>query len=185
LELSETTLRPLPPVFNPEAPRFTFQQALNRLEAVLSAKHALYIILRRNDSLVAVTYVPYLASAGSKKALLERRNELVEHLGQKNFSESIICKEMGEITDARSWDERDGHGQSWNDANAREEQNCENHEETDVETAGAKDLGYKKNKCRLCDRRLKNKINDDALEALSKLNEDGACVQLVSLANPP
>lgn len=152
---------------------------------MLSPKHALYLILRRKDSLVAVTYVPYLASAESKELLLESRNELVNDLGKENFSASIICKEIGEITDARSWDERDGKEKSREDANAEGEQSCGVHEETDAETAGAKDLGYRKNKCRLCDRRMKNKINDDALEALSKLDESGACVQLVSRSNGP
>lgn len=41
------------------------------------------------------------------------------------------------------------------------------------------DLGYKKTKFRLCDRRMKNKIEDDAFSALKKLGEGGNCVQLV------
>jgi twinfilin-like protein len=179
LEPSDATLRPLTPVSYPIETQYTFQQALNRLDAVLNPNRALYLILRRDDLLVAITYVPYLASAESKKSLLEHRNELVKSLGQEKFAAAIICKEVGEITDARSWDERDGQGQSWKSAHSKGVQSCENYEVDDAENE-VKDFGYKKNNCRLCDRRMKNKINDDALEALGKLDKDGACVQLVS-----
>jgi twinfilin-like protein len=185
LPLSNMTLRPLPPISYPNDTQNAFQQALNRLDTVLSPKHVLFLVLRRNNALVAVTYVPYLASAESKKTILEGRKTVVENLGQHNFAASIICKEMGEITDARSWDERDGQGQgqSWTDTDAKQEQPSENTEDDHAEHPDIKDKGYKKTKCRLCDRRMKNKMNDDALSALSSLGEDGACVQLVG--HPP
>jgi hypothetical protein len=44
------------------------------------------------------------------------------------------------------------------------------------------DLGYKQNKCRLCGRRMKNKIAPEALEGLKSLNTSGTMVQLVSIA---
>jgi twinfilin-like protein len=153
---------------------------LNRLDTILSPKHVIFLVVHHNDALIAVTYVPYLASAKSKNTLLEGRNKVIQELGQDNFAASIICKEMGEITDARSWDERDGQGQSWDDVNARAEQSIGAPEDSHAEHADVKDEGYKKTKCRLCDRCMKNKINDDALSALSSLSEDGACVQVVS-----
>ncbi|KAF2678128.1 hypothetical protein K458DRAFT_377137 [Lentithecium fluviatile CBS 122367] len=177
VEISHSTLRPLISVSFPKESQSTFQQALNRLDGVLSPKHALYLILRRNDSNVAITYVPYLASAESRNILLQHRAELIRTLGGEHFAASIICKEMGEITDARSWEERDGQGESWEVASNENVQSCEKHEGDEAETE-VKDLGYKKNKCRLCDRRMKNKINEDALSALSKLHEAGTCVQL-------
>jgi twinfilin-like protein len=177
---SDTTQRPFAPISYPEESQYTFQQALNRLDTVLTPKHALFLILRRDDSLVAITYVPYLASVDSKKLLLEVRNELIEGFGEEHFSTSITCKEIGEITDARSWDERDGQGQSWHDANDEGEHSREKHDMDEAGKYNAKDFGYKKNKCRLCDRRMKNKITDDALEALRNLKEGGRCVQMVS-----
>lgn len=87
---------------------------------------------------------------------------------------SLICKEIGEVTDVRSWIERDAHQQE----NPIEEHVgvCEAAQE---HNKVAKDLGYKKNKCRLCDRRMKNKITDGAFEALSGLDKAGDCVQIV------
>ena len=86
---------------------------------------------------------------------------------------SLICKEIGEITDARSWVERDA---LTNETEA-EEKPCGDSHDHDGNTT---DIGYKKNQCRLCDRRMKNKITDEALAALGKLKNEGDCVQIVS-----
>jgi twinfilin-like protein len=72
----------------------------------------------------------------------------------------VICKEIGEVTDARSWEERD----------------TEKHLHAGIVLI---DAGYKKNKCRLCDRRMKNKISPEALEAFTKLEVAGTAVQIV------
>jgi twinfilin-like protein len=94
------------------------------------------------------------------------------------MSSSIICKEIGEITDARSWAERDAAIISHDD-NSRQGDGtecCTNTAHTEI---AAKDLGYRKNKCRLCDRRMKNRITPSALAALKQLQPPGAAVQLV------
>lgn len=133
LEFLGNTLKALPPTYYPKALDTTFQQALNQLENVLSPKQALYIILRRNDALVAITFVPHLASKESKAPLLERRVELVKRLGESDIHSSIICKEIGEITDVRSWNERDGNGESWNATSTKECQDCKNHSHSSTE----------------------------------------------------
>ena len=175
LTILDTTLQVLSPIPYPKGPKYTFQQALNALESVLDFKTALYLVLRHSDSLVLVTFLPYPATTTTKSLFLSNRNKLLKSLGEENFSSSIICKEIGEITDARSWDERGGSGRSWDSAPGQHEEAC------DVDTDGVEDGGYKKNKCRLCDRRMKNPIDDDALDALKGLTEAGECVQLVSL----
>ncbi|KAF1972426.1 hypothetical protein BU23DRAFT_163372 [Bimuria novae-zelandiae CBS 107.79] len=171
----DTTLRALSPITYPEDHEYIFQRALNRIEPVLSPKTALYLILRRENSLVAITYVPYLANAEAKALLVDNRDALLKRLGEQNFSTSIICKEIGEITDARSWEERSGYGQPRSSDHSEHTDACDT---ADVTGSGIRDLGYKKNKCRLCDRRMKNKIADDALDALKHLGEGGDCVQL-------
>lgn len=181
ITFSDTELQSLSPISYPKVLKATFQAALNQLDDVLSPKSALYLLLRRTDSLVAVTYVPYLAKAEQRALFLENRLKLVQKLGSEHFASSIICKEMGEITDARSWDERDDSGRSWDSNQNKESSDCETCEKVAVEGQAVKDMGYKKNTCRLCDRRMKNKIEDDALEALVKLNDGGNCVQLVRL----
>ncbi|KAF1961623.1 hypothetical protein CC80DRAFT_542991 [Byssothecium circinans] len=175
LTLSDNVIQPLPPVTYPAKSQHTFQRALNQLEAVLDPLNALYLILRRNDFLVAITYAPYQANADIKKLLIDNRSNLIQRLGEQRFSTSIICKEIGEITDARSWNERDGEGSSWNDKVCEEGAACEIGNGDDSDKTNIKDLGFKKNQCRLCDRRMKNKIDDAALEALDHLYNAGAC----------
>lgn len=184
LTVSGTTLQSLSPIAYPESAQATFQTALNRLDTVLDPKTAIYLILRRNGSLVAITFVPYLAKAEQKKFLVSNRNELVQKLGLVHFSSFIICKEIGEIADARSWDERDGKSNSWGDEGEKNTLDCSACEKDEVKEHDVKDLGYKKNKCRLCDRRMKNEIEDNALKALAKLDYGGACVQIVSCLWP-
>lgn len=185
LTCSDTTLQALPPVAYPEGIDSMTQATLNQLESVFSPRTSLYLILRRGDSLVVVTFVPYLANADRKKEVLQNRHTLVQALGPEHFSTSIVCKEIGEITDARSWDERDGKGQLPSHEHDGDTSECTKCYVDDRAKLGVKDLGYKKNKCRLCDRRMKNKIEDGALEALKSLSRGGDCIQIVSCAELP
>ena len=132
----------------------------------------MYLIIRRNDLLVLVTFVPYLAKEAQRKAFLENRHELVRQLGAEHFTLSIICKEIAEVTDARSWEERDGvFGKN---------DECEEKEDPAHDVSGVRDLSYQRNKCRLCDRRMKNKITAEASDAFKMLGEPGSLVQMVS-----
>lgn len=177
LAIQGTTLQDLPPVAFPKDSRSTFQQALNQLDPIFSHKTALYLVLRHGEALVAITYIPYRANAELKALLLDNREHLVNRLGSKRFDSSIICKEVNEIIDARSWDERSDKGRSWGQTNDEDEAACD---DCGPSADTIRDLGHKKNRCRLCDRRMKNKIDDAALDALKSLDEGGDCVQLVS-----
>lgn len=154
------------------------QTNLNVLNEVLDLTRSLYLLLRRNNSIFAITFIPYRAAQDEREAYLQYRPDLVKLLGEQHFETSLICKEIGEITDARSWIERQNH---------REEQDATRHmylRHDLKEQSGqiVKDLGYRKNKCRLCDRRMKNQINDEASAALSKLEHEGDLVQIVRIA---
>lgn len=93
----------------------------------------------------------------------------MEQLGGKHvFGAEIVCKEVAEVTDRRAWDEREKI--------ALEEGSNDG---VDGEGVGGGAKGYKKMKCRLCDRRMKNPIEKDALEALATLGEEGRVVQMV------
>jgi twinfilin-like protein len=178
LALTEGTLKVLPTILS-NGVSFSFQTTLNELEAVINPRTPLYLILRLKCSLIAITFVPYLAKEIERNLLLDYRQELVRQLGEANFSQSLICKEVGEITDARSWAERDENGTSGVSAvkHEKEEENCT---KEDCKDCRIQDLGYKRNKCRLCDRRMKNKITLEALNALTTLSTPGAAVQIVS-----
>lgn len=163
------------PIVRREGPQDSFQSKLNLLDDVLDPKIPLYLLLRRRDSIFAITFVPYRAFKDENEMYLRYRHELVQLLGDEHIKTSLICKEVGEITDARSWVERETRQQE------KEVDECTDGCEDSHEHTHTKDAGYKKNKCRLCDRRMKNKITDQALEALGKLGNVGNLVQVVSL----
>jgi twinfilin-like protein len=173
LVLTEKILQPLRPVYSKDSSA-SFQTSLNELLTILKPRTPLYLILRRNDSLVAITFAPYLAKDTHRAFFLDNRHSLVQQLGAEHFSQSLICKEIGEITDARSWTERDSNTSS--DTNACKDPACT--------SCTVQDIGYKRNKCRLCDRRMQNPIAPDALSALSTLSNPGALVQIVRLPLP-
>jgi twinfilin-like protein len=106
--------------------------------------------------------------------LLAYRHDLVTQLGTDYFSQSLICKEIGEITDVRSWAEREeGQDEACRDGC----KDCDG-----GNGGGVKDLGYRRNKCRLCDRRMQNPISPEALAVLKTLNQQGSLVVLVRLS---
>ena len=140
--------------------------------------NASYIILRRDDALTFLTYVPYRTNENERTWFLENRQACVRELGEAHFAVSIICKELAEITDSRSWEERDAEQDS-GPASVDHTNDHGAHEVTDNVKNGPLDAGYKKNKCRLCDRRMKNKMSPEASAALRQLYTPGAAVQLV------
>lgn len=181
LKLSSGELEALPTIAHLKDAETLFPKALAQLNSTVNTKTPLYLIIRRNAFLTLITYVPYLADTDMKSAYVENRHELIQQFGEKHFSVSVICKEPGEILDERSWNERDGEGESWSDIHEHDGEcgDCTK----EVKQRSFKDLGYKKNKCRLCDRRMRNDIEQSALDALKKLNEAGDCVQMVSVTD--
>ncbi|KAF2844855.1 actin monomer binding protein-like protein [Plenodomus tracheiphilus IPT5] len=152
-------------------PASSFQANLNALEIHLDPRTALYILLRHNDSLVAITFLPYLAPENQRRFLLDNRDEFLRQLGKQNFAQSLICKEIGEVAYVRAWDERDDNIKS---ASAMTDE-CEDYQNAMSEV---QDIGYKKSKCRACDRRMKNKISGEALEVFGAMSRPGSLVQM-------
>jgi twinfilin-like protein len=177
LALHNESFEPLLPVHSVDSSTL-FPSALNELSVVLNIRTPLYILLRRRDTLTAITFVPYLAKDSQRAFFLDHRHELVQQLGKQHFSQSLICKDMGEITDARSWTERDMNSSPYESAPVHPNYTkaCKDEE---CSTCAVKDLGYKRNKCRLCDRRMKNNIMPEALEALKTLANPSTMVQIV------
>jgi hypothetical protein len=162
----------------------SFQTNLNELDGILTPSSSYFIILRREESLTFITYVPYRAKADERTSILEYRHECVRQLGEEHFTASIICKEIGEITDVRSWEERDAEMRSQiAKSKSKSVSSCDTSKHVKHESGGMQEVGYKKkkSKCRLCDRRMKNKISIKALDALTKLDTHGTAVQIVLL----
>lgn len=177
LMILDNELHPLSPV-RPTGANSTFQNRLNELDSVLDIRTPLYLLLRRNKSLTIITFAPYLAKAEDREKYLIGRHELARLLGEEHFSTSLICKEIGELTDARSWAEREENAKAER-GKAQGNNECEDCHDHQHATSGPQDVGHVKNKCRLCDRRMKNKISPEALEALKTLDNPGATVQIV------
>ncbi|KAH7067836.1 hypothetical protein FB567DRAFT_541805 [Paraphoma chrysanthemicola] len=176
LERTHDVLHALPAIHHNDSD-VSDQSVLNTLNDILDGRRCLYLFVRRPDSIVAITYVPFLAKDEHRSFFLKHRQQLVQQLGAEYFSLSLICKEAGEITDARSWHERMGeelecHGDK---KVAVEGEICK---DGGCESTAFKDLGYKRNKCRLCDRRMKNKITPEAVDALDILKLPGSLVQM-------
>ncbi|KAL5117564.1 Twinfilin-1 [Pleosporales sp. CAS-2024a] len=169
------SLQPLPAVRS-HVMQDSLQVVLNQLEAVIDARTPLYLLLRRDDRLIAITFVPYLAKEHVRSFYLHHRHDFVKELGEKHFSQSLICKEVCEITDARSWAERDGAASPRSVAvdHADASSLCQN--------GGCRekvqDIGYQRNRCRLCDQRMKNKIASEAVQALKTLRTPGTMIQV-------
>jgi twinfilin-like protein len=122
--------------------------------------------------------VPYRANEDERTSILENRHECVRQLCEEYFTTSIVCKEIGEIMDVRSWKERDAEMRS-QIAESKSVNACDTSEHLEHEKGCMQDVGYKKSKCRLCDRRMKNKISTEALDAFTKLDTHGTAVQIV------
>lgn len=172
LALKDSSLHALPTVYA-KGSGLSFQNDLNLLDDTLDPRIPLYLLLRRGDSVTAITFVPFRAPVDERELYLHHRHDLVASFGAEEVKTSLICKEIGEITDARSWVERD----TFKDEIEAEGKTCEDSHDQDDKMV---DIGYKKNQCRLCDRRMKNKITEEALAALEKLKKEGDCVQIVS-----
>lgn len=138
----------------------------------------MFLLFRRNNSLVAITFVPFLAPESQREFCHDNRHELVRKLGEKHFSTSLICKEVGEITNERAWKERD-EAAKYVGSNLEHETAYDPSGQVQGQHVGVQDLGYNKSKCRACDRSMKNKISEEALQALTKLSTPGAVVQIV------
>ena len=171
----DSELQPLTPLFRKGT---SFQIALNELDGILTPVNSCYIILRRDKSLNFITYVPYRANKDDRAIFIKNRFECVRKLGEGRFTTSIICKEIGEVTDSRSWEERDAKNQSQNTVVGHTGEHKAHHS-PEYGKECLIDAGHKKNKCRLCDRRMKNKMSPEALEALAQLHTPGLAVQIV------
>lgn len=159
-------------IIYPSEPGYSFQQCLSLLDPIVDTKNPLYLVVRDERSLVLITYIPYLANNDVKSSYVKVGQSLASVLGKDNFSLSVICKEPGDITDARAWEERD---ERWSHQEAAAAcKSCAG------DIGPMKELGHMKTKCRLCDRRMKNGITNEALEMLKKLDIEGSCAQLVS-----
>ncbi|KAF2126210.1 actin depolymerizing protein [Dothidotthia symphoricarpi CBS 119687] len=104
-----------------------FLSDLSNLSKHVQPNAALYILLRRADSLsspdkslVAVTYVPNSAPVRQKMLFASTRLTMVRELGSEHFAESVFCTEADELT-SQGWEKHVKHSESENPLTAEEQ----------------------------------------------------------------
>lgn len=151
----------------------SFLDDLSNLSSHIQPNEALYILLRRSDSLsspdkslVAVTYVPNAAPVRQKMLFASTRLTLVRELGGEHFPESIFTTEPSELT-AEGWQKHVQHTESSNPLTA-EEQSLQ-----DIKDAEALESRGTRGQSLAQGGRLALKADDEIAGALQKLGQGG------------
>lgn len=152
----------------------TFLDDLKNLQPHIKDNAALYILLRRADSLssddkslVAVTYVPNSAPVRQKMLFASTRLTLVRELGGEHFAESIFTTEASELT-PEGWEKHLAHTASENPLTA-EEQSLQ-----DIKAAEALESRGTRGQSLAQGGKLAIRADDEIAEALKKLGQGGA-----------
>ncbi|KAF1961634.1 twinfilin-1 [Byssothecium circinans] len=152
----------------------SFLSDLSNLSPHIKPNEALYILLRRSDSLsspdkslVAVTYVPNAAPVRQKMLFASTRLTLVRELGGEHFSESVFCTEAEELSE-KGWERHVQHTKSENPLTAEEQSLQDIREAEALESRGTRGQGLAQGG------RLAIRADDEISTALKTLGEGGS-----------
>ncbi|KAF1847447.1 actin depolymerizing protein [Cucurbitaria berberidis CBS 394.84] len=151
----------------------TFLADVANLQSHIQPNAALYILLRRSDSLsspdkslVAVTYVPNAAPVRQKMLFASTRLTLVRELGGEHFAESIFTTEADELTSS-GWEKHVLHTASENPLTAEEQSLQDIKDAEALESRGTRGQGLAQGG------RIAVRADDGIAEALRTLGEGG------------
>lgn len=163
----------------------SFLSDLSALSSHLTPTTALYILLRRADSLsspekslVAVTYVPNAAPVRQKMLFASTRLTLTRELGGEHFAESVFCTEASELS-AEGWERHVKHTETENPLTAEEESLKQIKEAEASESRGTRGQGLAGAGT------LKLRADEGCGEALRRLGEGGGGENVVVLRMDP
>jgi twinfilin-like protein len=149
----------------------SFLSDLSNLSAHITPNTALYMLLRRADtlssadkSLVAVTYVPNAAPVRQKMLFASTRLTLVRELGGEHFPETVFCTDADDLT-AAGWQRHEQHTASSNPLTA-EEQSLQ-----DIKDAEALESRGTRGQSLAQGGKLAMRADDEIAGALRKLGE--------------
>jgi twinfilin-like protein len=152
----------------------SFLSDLSNLESHITPNAALYILLRRADSLsspdkslVAVTYVPNAAPVRQKMLFASTRLTLVRELGGEHFPESIFTTEPTELT-AEGWEKHLAHEAKDNPLTAEEQSLQDIKDAEALESRGTRGQGLAQGG------RIAIRADDGIVAALQKLGGNGS-----------
>ncbi|KAH6625565.1 hypothetical protein C7974DRAFT_396303 [Boeremia exigua] len=151
----------------------TFLDDLSNVSTLTQPNEALYILLRRADSLasddkslVAITYVPNAAPVRQKMLFASTRLTLVRELGGEHFPESVFTTEAAELT-AQGWQKHEQHTASSNPLTAEEQSLQDIKDAEALESRGTRGHGLAQAG------RLAVRADDDIAAALQALARGG------------
>lgn len=151
----------------------TFLSDLSNLQSHVQPNAALYILLRRADSLsspdkslVAVTYVPNAAPVRQKMLFASTRLTLVRELGGEHFAESVFTTEASELTSS-GWEKHLAHEKQDNPLTAEEQSLQDIKEAEALESRGTRGQGLAQGG------RIAIRADDEIAGALRTLGEGG------------
>ncbi|KAF2497324.1 hypothetical protein BU16DRAFT_525019 [Lophium mytilinum] len=178
IKASSDGLTPLPAITIEKHSESDLISALPLLTSYITPKRPLYVIVRERDRLMFITYVPFLAPQDQQKLIMDKRSAVAADLGADNLFYACICKESADILDWRAWESREASLTKFGSPEHMDEHGNRVVVETTPGLPRFVDLGYTKHQCRLCDRRMKMPITDEAKAALTTLTSRGSIVQL-------
>ncbi|KAE8828406.1 hypothetical protein PTNB85_07594 [Pyrenophora teres f. teres] len=151
----------------------TFVDDLSNLQSHIQPNAALYILLRRADSLaspdkslVAITYVPNAAPVRQKMLFASTRLTMVRELGGEHFGESVFTTEASELTSS-GWEKHIAHTASENPLTAEEQSLQDIKDAEALESRGTRGQGLAQGG------RIAIRADDEIAGALRKLGEGG------------
>ncbi|KAJ4363526.1 Twinfilin-1 [Neocucurbitaria cava] len=151
----------------------SFLADLANLQSHIQPNAALYILLRRSDSLsspdkslMAVTYVPNSAPVRQKMLFASTRLTLVRELGGEHFAESIFTTEADELTSS-GWEKHVQHTASENPLTAEEQSLQDIKDAEALESRGTRGQGLAQGG------RIAIRADDEIAGALRTLGEGG------------
>jgi twinfilin-like protein len=152
----------------------SFLSDLSNLSSLVTPNAALYILLRRADSLsssdkslVAVTYVPNAAPVRQKMLFASTRLTLVRELGGEHFPESIFTTEASELT-AEGWEKHLAHEAKENPLTAEEQSLQDIKDAEALESRGTRGQGLAQGG------RIVIRADDGIASALQTLGQGGS-----------
>ncbi|EDU42339.1 actin monomer binding protein [Pyrenophora tritici-repentis] len=159
----------------------TFVDDLSNLSPHIQPNTALYILLRRADtlasadkSLVAITYVPNAAPVRQKMLFASTRLTMVRELGGEHFAESVFTTEASELTSS-GWEKHIAHTASEKPLTAEEQSLQDIKDAEALESRGTRGQGLAQGG------RIAIRADDEVARALRELGEGGAADNLVQL----
>lgn len=159
-------------LLTPASPSASFDDNLALLKPHIRPNEAVYVLLRRQGALVAVTYVPDTAPVRQKMLFASTRLALVRELGSEHFRDSLFATAADELT-PEGFRRHDAHAKLENPL-TEEERSLGDVKRAEMEAGagtGTREIHLSK--------RINMPVEEAALGELGKLSEGAVTVVIL------